>query len=112
MNKYVIKGRRCIALRAFADIEKNDIGGLVTRYSNLSQDGNCWVYNGSQVSGNACVCDNARLRGKVHLFGNAAAMGDAILEGEFCDGENVYITGTYTTCLKKEDCDCESKKHK
>ena len=112
MNKYVIKGRRCIALRAFADVEKNDIGGLIARYSNLSQDGDSWVYNGSRVSGHAYVSGNACLRGRVHLFGHAAAMGDAILDGDFCDGENVYTTGTYNNCLKKEDCGCESKKYK
>ncbi len=40
------------ALRDFGNVRKGDIGGWVESESNLSQDGDCWVYKGFYVTGN------------------------------------------------------------
>ena len=80
---------RIQALKDFADVKKGDKGGWVSGYHNLSQEGDCWVYNEAkvfdkalvsdnsaifhyaQVYENAKVHDNARILGVVHIFGNA-----------------------------------------
>ena len=44
---------RIQAVRDFADVKSGDLGGFIESTSNLSQSGNCWIYD------NACVFDNA-----------------------------------------------------
>lgn len=111
MDKYKIVGKRCIALKDFGNVKKNDIGGLIDRYSNLSQDGDCWIFDGCQVSGNARIVDDACLHGRVHLFGSALAICDALLVGNFSDGSNLYNTGTYNEKIEEGDCGCENKRY-
>ena len=36
---------RIIALKNFADVEAGDLGGWVETENNLSQEGDCWIYN-------------------------------------------------------------------
>ena len=36
---------RIKALKDFNDVKKGDLGGFIQNEMNLSQDGNCWVYN-------------------------------------------------------------------
>ena len=68
--------RRIEALRDFGDVKSGDIGGWIESEDNLSHDGNCWVYNDAQVSGDACVYGNAevssyaRVSDKAQVFGN------------------------------------------
>jgi len=57
--------RRIEALRDFGIVKSGDLGGwfaesdifCVESENNLSQDGNCWVFD------NACVFDDARVSG-------------------------------------------------
>ena len=46
---------RIIALKSFADVEKDCLGGYLEREENLSQSGNAWVFDDAQVYGNAKV---------------------------------------------------------
>lgn len=54
---------RIRALKDFSDVKKGDLGGYVESEENLSQEGNCWIYDnsivglGSKVTGNAIVKD-------------------------------------------------------
>ena len=41
------------ALRSFADVKEGDLGGYIEKESNLSHDGDAWVYGNAKVSGNA-----------------------------------------------------------
>ena len=50
-----IKFYRIKALKSFGLINKNDLGGWITKEDNLSQDGNAWVYGDARVYGNARV---------------------------------------------------------
>ena len=36
--------RRIKALRSFGDVKEGDLGGWIEKESNLSHEGNCWVY--------------------------------------------------------------------
>lgn len=56
------------AVKKFGNIAKGQKGGFIEKKSNLSQDGNAWVYNyamvygDAKVHGAAVVCDNAIVR--------------------------------------------------
>ena len=50
------------AVRDFADVKSGDLGGFVESTSNLSQSGNCWVYDNACVFGNASVSIDAKVK--------------------------------------------------
>lgn len=54
---------RIIALKDFADVKKGDIGGFIKSENNLSQEGNCWIYDNAEIYGHAYVGDNAEVVG-------------------------------------------------
>ena len=72
-----LKYYRPMAIKDFSDVHKNDIGGFVKRYSNLSQFGNCWVYDEAVVIGKALVSENARVYKDSCICGNAQVYGNA-----------------------------------
>lgn len=80
------------AVKKFGNIAKGQKGGFIEKKSNLSQDGNAWVYNYAMVYGNAKVRDNAKVydcamvRGDAVVRGNARVYGDALV----CDNADVY----------------------
>ena len=53
---------RIKALKDFSDVRVGDLGGYIERKENLSQKGNCWVYNNAHVFDNAYVYGNAYVR--------------------------------------------------
>lgn len=78
---------RIVALKDFADVKKGSKGGLIERESNLSHEGNCWVYDNAvvwgyaQVSGNARVRNNARVHGQAQVYDRAVVFGKAEVFG-------------------------------
>ena len=72
MKKYELTNERIIyegkvlhrikALRSFNDVNKGDLGGYIEQSYNLSQEGDCWIYDDSIVCGDAIVYDNAKIR--------------------------------------------------
>lgn len=80
---------RIKALRDFGDVKAGDLGGFVESEDNLSDYGNCWIYNNARVcegstieddakisnnawvTGCSCVCDNARVYGHAKVFGGS-----------------------------------------
>ena len=101
---------RVKALRDFNDVKKGDIGGYIQSEKNLSQLGDCWIYDNAKVYdnavviGNAIVCDNARVhnnaqvcdnafvRDNVQVWDNAFVMGNA----KVCD--NAQVCGNAIVC--------------
>ena len=97
---------RIEALRDFGDVKKGDKGGFIEKESNLSQSGDCWVYDDAKVYsssivyGDAKVCDNARVYdnaivtdhakvynnamvyGYARVYANANIYGDALVHGK------------------------------
>ena len=93
---------RIRARKNFGDVKAGDLGGYVQSEENLSQKGDCWVYDSgrvygkarvsgnaevwarvygrAQVSGYARICNDARVYGKARVFGNAI----------ICDNAQVY----------------------
>ena len=94
------------ALRSFSNVRAGDLGGYIQSESNLSHDGDCWVYNNAKVYGraeiygnaqvlmSAVVSDNAQIYGDAIVHGtvsdNAKVYGNAIIEGKVCDNASVY----------------------
>lgn len=83
---------RIIAIKSFGSVKKSDMGGYVRSYSNLSQEGDAWVFRGSWVTGNArvdgnahvdfgIVTDNARVDGDAIVTDNSRVDGDAHISG-------------------------------
>lgn len=55
---------RIEALKDFGDIQKGDKGGFIEKEDNLSQEGDCWVYDAGKVYGKAYVHNDARVYNK------------------------------------------------
>lgn len=78
---------RIEALMDFANVKKGDKGGYVESENNLSQEGNCWVYNKARVFEDAFVCGDAHVYGKARVLGNAWVSGKAHVLG------NAWVSG-------------------
>ena len=66
---------RIRALRNFSDVRAGDLGGWVAGPNNLSQRGDCWVYDNASMSGNASMYDNASMSGSARMYDNASMSG-------------------------------------
>jgi len=64
-------------LRDIPNIGKiGDLGGWIEKGSNLSQDGDAWVYGDAQVYGDARVSGNAWVSGNAEVYGDARVSGN------------------------------------
>ena len=90
-NKIEILGHTLYRIRAckdFDDVEAGDLGGYIEKPENLSQEGDCWVYDNARVYGNArvysnaLVYDDAEVYGDVWVYGNARVCGNACVYGD------------------------------
>ena len=52
---------RIKSLKSFSDVKEGDLGGWIEKESNLSQEGDAWVFDDAQVSGDARVCGDAQV---------------------------------------------------
>lgn len=96
---------RIRALKSFEDIKKGDIGGYVSSYNNLSQEGNCWVYDDACIFDDAIVKDNAvtydsarvygntEIGGNARVFSKAEIYGDALVYGNAGIYDNAHVYG-------------------
>lgn len=73
------------ALKNFADVEKGEIGGYIESESNLSHEGDCWVYD------NAVVCENAEVKNDAVVKNNALVRGHAIVRDSSYVKENACV---------------------
>ena len=67
---------RCHRIRALRDIpavgvKMGDLGGFVESEKNLSQCGNCWIFDSAIAMDNAWVTGNAQMHGHSQMFDNA-----------------------------------------
>ena len=88
---------RVRALRDFSDVHIGDIGGMVESSDNLSQGGDCWVYDcasvlgAARVRGDAVVTGRATVRGSARISGRATVADYAIVKDNAHVGENAYV---------------------
>ncbi len=72
---------RIKALRDFGDVKAGDLGGFVESENNLSQDGNCWIYDEAVVYDTARILDSACIFGYACIYGSASISGTAEIYG-------------------------------
>ena len=73
-------------IRALRDIpsvkvKSGDLGGWIEKESNLSQDGDAWVFGNAEVYGNAWVYGNAKVYCNAKVYGDAMVCGNAKVSG-------------------------------
>jgi hypothetical protein len=105
-KKYKINGSgRVVALINFSDVKEGDIGGFVMKESQLSHEGNAWVYGNARVCDNAQVCGNARVLNNAKVYGNAWNKSPLYIQGSVYSLTNSkygYITiGCLTLTFKQ-----------
>jgi len=65
---------RIRAVRDFGFVRAGTLGGWVESEINLSQEGNCWIYN------DAIVCDKARVKDDAYVFQSGIVKDEARVE--------------------------------
>ena len=96
---------RIKALRDFGDIKAGDLGGYIEKESNLSHNGDAWLYEDAMVygdaqvygdvtvHGNAHVCDNAEVDEIAQVCGEAMVYGNALVRGNALVFGNAEVYG-------------------
>ena len=72
---------RIRALKSFGDVKGGDFGGCVETEDNLSQEGDCWLYEEAYSVGKARVFGNAKLYNRVRAYDRAQIFGNAEVRG-------------------------------
>ena len=90
MDYYGTTLYRVRAIRDFSDVKAGDFGGFIEHDGNLSQEGDCWVYEDAIIANHSAVSDNAKIYGdSIVEWSNIS--GDAkIFDSKI---ENAYISG-------------------
>lgn len=100
------------------EVKKGERGGYIEKFSNLSQEGSCWIFDSAVVYGeasvkndakienfavvknNALVADSANIRDEATVCNNAVIKRNGVVEGKATVGkealvnENAVIGGT------------------
>lgn len=93
---------RIKALKKFGNVKKGDLGGFIEKEDNLSQDGDCWIYDNAKVYDNALVSDNARVFDDAIVHGNAKVYHDAWVYQEAQVFDNAEVYGDAQVCGNAE----------
>ncbi|MBB4077282.1 carbonic anhydrase/acetyltransferase-like protein (isoleucine patch superfamily) [Bartonella fuyuanensis] len=85
---------RIKAIRDFDDVKTGDLGGFIEKESNLSHEGNCWVYDNATVFWEAVVSDNAKIHDNACINRNAKVYGNAVVNDDaWVFGANAHVYG-------------------
>lgn len=108
---------RIKAAKDFGHIKKDELGGWVESEDNLSQKGECWIYNNAKVFdkakiygnaevwGDSVVHENAKVYGKAGVYGFADICGDAEIKSDedYVVYKNNWSNGQYFTWTRSND---------
>ena len=81
-SKTMFAGREIFRIRAlkdFGNVKAGDIGGWVCSEDNLSQEGDCWIYDDAKCLDNAIMYDSAVMYGNAEIRDNAIMFDKAIM---------------------------------
>lgn len=78
---------------SFGNVSKWELWGWIEKESNLSQEGNAWVYGNALVSDDARVYDDATVSGNARVYGNAWVSDDAMVCGNATVSGNALVSG-------------------
>ena len=74
-------------------IEKGDLGGFVETEDNLSQEGNCWIFDNAKVYANAKILDDAIVDDSACIFDSAVVCGAAEIYDFVKISDNAIVCG-------------------
>lgn len=96
------KAYRIYALRSFNDVVEGEAGGLISEEINLSHYGNCWIYQGSKVTGHSCISRNVEIRGESYVENSVISgnviISDTSVRGSDIKGGSVILSGLIENC--------------
>lgn len=84
---------RIKSLKDFGDVKAGELGGFVEKEDNLSQNGDCWIYNNAMVFDNANVYSNAKIFNAAKVCGNAKVYENAQIYNDAIVHKNATIYG-------------------
>lgn len=99
---------RIRAKEDFGGVREGDLGGWVESEENLSQEGDCWLYDeaiaclGSVVKDNAkmydyaIVKDNSRVEGNSRIYGNVDISHRSVISGNVVLSDDVVVCDNTT----------------
>ena len=93
---------RIKSIRDFGNVKANTLGGFVQSYLNLTQEGDCWIYNNAKVYDNAIIGGNAKVLNLSQVYGNAVVMDNAIISGKARIHGNTEILDSVSVCDESE----------
>lgn len=91
LNRHVL--HRIKALEDFGRVKAGDLGGFIEKEDNLSQEGECWIYDEACVFGNARVQDNSEIKNTCVIYGEAVIKNHAIISGNCQISDKTVIEG-------------------
>ena len=86
--------RRIVAVRPGPWGPAGTAGGFITADTNLSHEGDCWIYDNAEVSENARVSDNAQVRDDTLVWGSAQIRDDARVRGGLVVCDKASVSGS------------------
>lgn len=101
-DSITIAGHKLYRIKALVDINPNtlygqvkagEIGGYIQSTDNLSQDGNCWVFDQAKVFGDATIEDNAIICDRAQVYDNAIVNGNAVIRDDVKIYECAAVSG-------------------
>lgn len=101
-DSIIVSGHKLYRIQALVDINSNipygqvkvgEIGGYIQSTSNLSQDGNCWVFDQAKVFGDATIDDNAIICDRAQVYDNAIVNGNAVIRDDVKIYECAAVSG-------------------
>lgn len=95
---------RIQAVTNFGIVKAGDLGGWIESQVNLSQYGDCWVYNEAKVYGHAKVSGNARVLEDAQVFENACVYDGAVVYGNAQVSGHANIFDNATVCGDAKVC--------
>lgn len=103
---------RIQALINFGDVEAGDLGGWIESEENLSQNGNCWIYDEAKVYDKAKVFDSAKIYDYGEVYGNAYVHDYAIIKDKAKAYGNAWILNGAVVCdeayIQNNACICNN----
>lgn len=101
---------RLKALRDFNNVKAGDLGGFVDKETNLSHEGNCWIYDDAVVR-KSTILDNALIRGKAivtdsYICDEVLIIDDArVTSSEIRDNVFIHQKPNIIKCVVKNNVD-------
>ena len=87
---------RIEALKDFSDVKKGDLGGWIEKEGNLSQIGDCWVYDNACLFNNVVVKNNAQIHGNARIYDDVYIFDNARIYDNVFVEQNARIFGNAT----------------